>query len=423
MRRAVGLAGLLLLVCTSAGPTGMAVPVAGTLDPTFGDGGRVVTDLDGSAEVQAMAVGSGSVVVAWTSAGMSLVRYGPDGSRDLSFSTDGIVNETFEGYVADVGFDSSEAILVMVGEASGHRTEAVLERYLPTGMLDPTFGDKGRVRLGEDFFLRSMALRANGEIVLVGESFRGSLYTDRTVAVLRLDASGILDRSFGTNGVVSIDLGTVNQWGWRVEVLPRGKILVLAKRAVCEDDIFCRYKGVLMRLNRDGSVDTTYGDAGQVRWRLRNREPTDMALDSQGRVVILMDQGGAFGCPSGSRGAGFRLVAFRRSGTIAKRFGDDGRFSPGPIGSTALVIDADGRILVSGQYCATGSSWDFAVVRILRSGLTDPAFGDNGLSAPDLGTFNSRAKTIGLQADGNIVLAGGDFDLGGRIVLARYLAA
>jgi uncharacterized delta-60 repeat protein len=356
-----------------------------------------------------MAVGSGNAVVASASGNLILLRYLEDGSLDPDFSDDGMVEVSSDGYlVADVLFESDGAILLM--------GSAALERYLPSGVLDPTFGNQGRVQL-KGVFLRGMALQPDGKIILVGE-----VSPVRDVAILRLDASGTLDPTFDGDGIATVDLGTVNDFGWRAAVLPTGTILVLASRQLCDEEFFCRTKGVLIRLQPDGSQDATYGEAGQARWRFRGLDPIDIALDSHGRAVVLMDQFGSWGCPSGAYG----LIRFRPSGAVAERFGHEGRVWPGaPIESTGLALQADGRILISGSYCVGGSQPDFAVVRTLRSGRLDPAFGNNGLSAPRLGSFDSRATAIGIQADGNIVLAGGsmvDFsDL--DIVVARYLAA
>jgi uncharacterized delta-60 repeat protein len=422
MRRTIGFAAAALLAFATVGPAaprqvGATVSAAGALDTTFGDGGSVVTDLGQWDSTLAMSLGTGAVVLAVTGNGVVILRYRPDGSLDPGFSGDGIVEVGSEAFVGDISFDAAGAVLLMVDAWGPQSATPLLERYLPAGTLDTTFGSGGTVQL-EGFWLRDMSLQPDGSIVLVGDT------SERDVVLLRLDPNGTLDPTFGDDGVAEVDLGTINDFGWKAAVAPNGRIVVIATRNVCDEEFFCRTKAVLMRFDGDGSLDPTFGDGGQVRWRWRDLDAIDVVVDARGRALVLMGSYGSWGCAS----SGFRLIRFRPSGGVAKGFGHEGRLQAGPMEATSLALQADGRILVAGHYCATGGPFDFAIARLLNSGALDTDFGTGGWSAPRLGPFDSRATAIGLQPDGGIVLAGTAYpeDMGGEatdVAVARYLPA
>jgi uncharacterized delta-60 repeat protein len=125
----------------------------GTLDPSFGDGGKVVTHAGGRDELHSIAVDSQDRIVAagesrppGGSLHFAIARYLENGSLDGSFGDGGEVDPDFEGHnlAHDVSIDSRGRI-VAAGRAGtlGHRKFA-LARYLPDGRLDPTFSHDGK---------------------------------------------------------------------------------------------------------------------------------------------------------------------------------------------------------------------------------------------------------------------------------------
>jgi uncharacterized delta-60 repeat protein len=416
----VGLASLLLLAAGPTMPSSADAPsTAGDLDLSFGTGGYDVRDLGGWDSVEAVWAGSTVVVLAqsYPTGGPvtgALLRYRTDGTLDPTFSSDGITELPAGGCCGDIHVDSDGAILLLTSAVTDQGPVVALARYLADGDPDLAFGVQGRVEL-TDIFPRDMAIQADGKIVLVGET-EGV----RDLAVLRLDASGALDATFADDGLAAIDLGTLNDFGWRTEVLANGEILVLASRRLCDAEFFCRVRGYLLRLDDTGSLDRAFGDGGITWWRFRNLEPLDMALDARGGVIVLMGQSGVWGCPSGNSAG---LIKFRGRGTVARGFAEDGRFWPGRVDAASVAVQADGHILIAGNYCATGWPPDSALERLTRSGDSDSEFGIDGLSAPRLGSLATRATAMVLDLAGNIVLAGISVveETGDDIVVARYL--
>jgi uncharacterized delta-60 repeat protein len=175
----------------------------GSLDATFGSGGKVVTALGSGNSYAATLLlqPDGKLIVSGeidTSSGFDreLARYNANGSLDTSFGTGGIVSgpigddhdETAALYPS--GSTNAGKIVVDVRFLSGPGYGYGLARYNPDGTLDSTFGTGGEVHSTGLFIADAIA--ADGKIVVVGDN-----------AVLRFNADGSVDNTFGTGGTVT----------------------------------------------------------------------------------------------------------------------------------------------------------------------------------------------------------------------------
>jgi uncharacterized delta-60 repeat protein/uncharacterized repeat protein (TIGR01451 family) len=196
----------------------------------------------------------------WT---MTVLRYNEDGSLDSSFANGGIA-QTIVG--ADTGgqgyalaIDSSNRIVVAgVAYKSGGETDFALVRYNENGTLDSSFGSSGiviaDVAVGEA--ANAVAIDSSGRIVAAGF---GSSAADQQpdFVVARFASDGTLDTSFNGTGVVSTDFGG-NDSAVAVRTLASAKILVAGWTLNGGGDF------ALVRYNADGSLDATFGSGGTV---------------------------------------------------------------------------------------------------------------------------------------------------------------
>src|SRR2546426_2863336 len=153
----------------------------GDLDATFGIGGRVLTDFGGGDRARAVALqADGKIVVAGSSsagavgADFALARYNPGGSLDPTFGSGGRV-------LTDFGVDDEARAVAL--QADGKIVVAggfggaffALARYNPNGTLDTSFGSEGRVftNFGGRDGARALALQADGKIVAAGFTSSG----------------------------------------------------------------------------------------------------------------------------------------------------------------------------------------------------------------------------------------------------------
>jgi len=388
-----------------------AASTPGSLDPTFGNGGKVLTDLGVGAGVPSDAVlqPNGDIVI---SGGFGVARYLPTGKLDTTFGTGGL---------ASTGF---------VGGESG------------TGV----------------------ALQPDGKIIWVGSQGNPSFPAGGTFsfAVARFTANGTLDTSFGTGGQASVEffappMQGAQEFARAVLVQPDGKILV-AGSARQGQIRFAPIQGALARFNANGTLDTSFGTGGKI--LSSSGGITALGLDAAGNIFTLPTR--AEFSPTGQADTGVTPAAitasshggssiflpsgqFVQANTIGvakhdvdvqvQRFNADGSIaSASPAfdysGAAGLdqAIDSAGAVAVqaNGQAVAGGahflSTSPFGLARVNPDGTLDAGFGSGGVLTT---TFNGdeAVGAVVIQPDGKIIAAGfSENNTTGHvfIALARY---
>jgi uncharacterized delta-60 repeat protein len=192
----------------------------GSPDLTFGSGGRLVTDFGIKDEAFAIAVqtngkivAAGRVFAAATGGDFGLARYNANGSLDFTFGSGGKVTTDFGGddSIHGVALQRNGKIVVAGGsdDAAG-LSDFVVARYNSNGSLDPTFGSGGKVTTdfgGSDVAV-ALTIQRNGKIDVAGvaDDFGKADY-----AVAQYNANGSLDPTFGSGGKVTTDFGSLDE--------------------------------------------------------------------------------------------------------------------------------------------------------------------------------------------------------------------
>jgi uncharacterized delta-60 repeat protein len=303
------------------------------------------------------------------------------------------------------------------------------------GDLDPSFGDRGLVATatapgaGGDF-QNGLAVRSDRSIVVAGssdmgaagEQFRVSQYTKR----------GDLDASFGSGGTV---ITSVSSQGfahiWEVALEPGGKIVVAGEASMGAGAGGSNF--ALARYNRDGSLDTSFGENGIVVTAVAQGDFRDnanaVALQADGKIVAA--GGVRVSCPQQACND-FVVVRYTYDGSLDASFGGgDGivttAVAPGTRtdGVTGVAIQPGGKIVAGGQanMGAGQGGLNFAFARYNSDGSLDVSFGGDGIvtTAVAPGDGFDTAWEFALQADGKIVGAGNAVGLDrAYAALARY---
>jgi len=225
----------------------------GTLDASFGTNGTVISTAGFFSN--SMIVQDSKLVVAGSSSGnFALARYSAEGELDTSFGTNGLVVTDFGGF--DVGYSVivQDGKLLVVGGSSidggsiNGQSNFVLVRYSADGELDTSFGNNDRV--GDGLDVGYSVIVQDGKLLVVGDS---SIEGESRSALVRYSADGELDTSFGNNGIVITDL---NGYGHATSIIVQdGKLLVVGTR----DTDFA-----LTRYSANGELDTSFGTNGIV---------------------------------------------------------------------------------------------------------------------------------------------------------------
>jgi uncharacterized delta-60 repeat protein len=364
------------------------------------------------------------------------------GSLDISFGagTDdgtpaGIVSTSLgdgDDMANDIATTTDSKIVVVGNRNNGKSNDIVIVRYNADGTFDTSFGKSEdgtpdgvvNISLGDgNDFATSVAIQPDGKILVGGYHEEGS---STNMVVLRVNADGTLDQSFGTaddgteNGIVNISLGDGNDIGRSVALAADGKI-VLAGDSVSKDG---SSNMVVARLNADGSPDASFGKDGAdgtpdgfaaVSLGDGNDIANDVAVAADGKIVVA----GTHGPEGNSNMAVLRLNA---DGTFDEGFGTANDGTPNGVVSLSLgegsdvtrgvALAADGKIVVAGDSKSADGSTNVIVARLNADGGLDAAFGvaedgtPNGVAATSLGEGNDYATGVVLEGDGDIVVAG-----------------
>jgi uncharacterized delta-60 repeat protein len=268
----------------------------GDLDPTFGTGGIVRTDFAGGFDsANALAIQpDGKLVVAGYAVaehrvGFALVRYNEDGTIDTTFGSGGKTFTAFsdspseiqavaflpDGKILAAGFSSTPSTF---GRAFA------LARYHPNGTLDASFGNGGRVTTtfaSDDTFAYALAMQADGKAVVAGRTGVGS---ETDFALARYNSDGSLDETFGRGGMLTTDLAGHRDIAFAVVAQIDGGVVVAGRSGAGPTPDFA-----LVRYTASGSLDASFGEDGKVTTDFDGQLDVAYActLQPDGRIVVV----------------------------------------------------------------------------------------------------------------------------------------
>ena len=265
---------------------------------------------------------------------------------------------------------------------------------LKAGDLDPTFGTGGKVPT--DFSSRDVVVQPDGKIIVVGSSlvpdFVNSI-TKSDFTIVRYNANGSLDTSFGTNGKVVTDFNGRNDSAYSVILQSDGKITVAGVADAAVGNIT---HVALARYNANGSLDTSFGTNGKV---VTGSSDGATSIIQQGDSKIVVA-----GFTSTTTGGDFALIRYNINGNLDTSFGINGKVATGFSGlddiGYGVMLQSDGKIVVAGKAYNTTSGYDFALARYNSDGSLDTSFGTDG----KVTTSGSGANySVVQQSDGKII--------------------
>ena len=419
----------------------MFASAPGTLDPSFSVDGKQTLNFPlggvGFAADSVVQPDGKTVVVGRVDfdggGGSKLHRFGVarfnfDGTPDKTFGPrhDGIVtiamgNEGNEAATA-VALQANGRIVV-VGSANGD-TRFAVARLLSDGTLDKTFNGNGKqlIRVKDKSFANDVAIQQDGKIVVVGGDFNGGgIFTldDSDFAICRLNFNGSLDTSFANGGKRIIGLGemevasavAIDTNGFPSTNPNFGKIVLAGTFSKGLDT----QKYALVRLNPNGTTDTSFGKGGSLTATFPgySRATVNGVLIQNTRRIVVS------GHASGGNLHGQTPITLARhfasDGSIDKSFGVDVNGSAyidfgGDDRGGNVITSADDRLIVAGT-----SNGRFALSMLSKDGVIDSRF-DGGRVVTDFGTAGTAGSVRIARGPGRrVTVVGGD-----RFKTARY---
>ncbi|MCF0069175.1 hypothetical protein LZD49_01745 [Dyadobacter sp. CY261] len=351
----------------------------GTIDKDFGLDGIVTTIINGDEDIALSGTlqADGKIIAAgysWT--GMdydfAMVRYNADGTRDMSFGSNGIVTTDFEGNndkanQVVIAPDGSIFLVGFAGNGNYLQMDMASARYDTNGSPMLTFGTNGKsiVAVSEDLrdAARGAVLQDDGKLIIVGSAAIGGVldeYVNEVIVVLRLNTNGSLDSSFGDLGIVKRSIGKIDI-GTSITLQENGQIVVLAESISVEYNGYSDF--AVLRLDHNGNLDNSFGINGASIFSFDNTNDTGYALCLQPDQKIL-----AAGYTAVNNGStvDFALARFNPNGTLDNTFGNGGKvtvdFQGGLDFGASIALQKDGKIVMAGA-ARVGNDFDFGLVR------------------------------------------------------------
>lgn len=341
----------------------------GTLDAAFGTGGIVTTDFAGDLDDAfgvALQKDQKILLAGQRRSGgdfdFAMARYRRDGTLDPAFGNGGKVTTDFGGEVDDaeaLAVQKDGRVVLAGGSDAAGQFDFALARYNRNGTPDASFGTGGMLLTdfgGPGDFALALAIQSDGKIVAGGEVFVGGL---EDFALARYQRNGRLDTSFGSGGKVTTDFDGGDDSIRAVLVQKDGKIVAIGPVFA-----FGLYQFGLARFNADGSLDSSFGTEGKVTTSFTGLldRPAAAVLQKDGRIVVA-------GSTGFMESLNFAVARYNRDGTLDAEFGVGGKMTTDFDGmldeANAVAIQRDGRIVAAGE-AVVGGSRDFALARYLR---------------------------------------------------------
>ncbi len=407
----------------------MAQP-AGSLDPTFGNGGKVVTSLtSGQDKAFGVAIQSdGKIVVAGhstsslTGKDFAVIRYNEDGTLDNSFGSNGIVTSDLQTGSEDVAYSVAIQVdgkIVLAGYSdNGSNKDAALIRYLPDGSLDNSFGNNGIVltdfeNLQQDEIKVIKINPLTGKIVVGGSSVISTSIGKPILACYSSD--GTLDLTFNSTGIKPLWIATNdNNRIFSVEDLvleSSGKISCVGWRKQVSASISIEYWAA--RVLSNGNMDLTFSTDGVLQY-------SEGSGSSSGYGLLLNSTQNIILC--GTRqylgNNSFRTLAINQDGTIPAVSVSYTGYNSGYNIANKIALENNGKYVFAGTSGSSSSNTSFTIARINTNLSSDAGFGTTGFTSTTFGNATNECYNLAIQPDNKIVAVG---LTGNDIAIARYL--
>lgn len=375
--------------------------------PTADGEGARVTRIDARARLVRTTVLHGDTGLIGVSAVTSqrdgrIVFEEDDSIRRLSFR-DKAVDSTFGE--AHNGCSRTEQVLA---DRSGRIYAAGacgVVRLDASGHRDPSFGSGGGTFFGSGRASIIALDRIGRPIVasVTGEPFK--------IAVSRLTEGGAFDAGFGQEGQTALGVRGSVPSNDIAEALVRtrhGQTVAVGTSSCGRDRCFGL---ALSRYRSDGRADRRFGTVGRSFTPLASLDDSIVGINegaaaATARGFIYL---GGIAYDRSAQAYSFAIFRYRPSGVLDDTFGDGGASLAVPSRRSAvtdIALDERGRVLVAGQSSNCDSS-RFTIARFLNDGGPDPSFGVHGVRCSIRAGRHTSPSAIRVQPDGKIVIVGG----------------
>ena len=356
------------------------------------------------------------------------LTHAQDGILDNSFGTSGLASHSVPPTPTAEALAEFQKIVVLADGKilqcftfkNGSTIDFGIARFTGDGVLDLTFDSDGIVTLdfsgGNDFATSMVVQKSDGKIIVGGYSFTTG--GNKVFALARLSSAGVLDNTFSGDGRQTATIGT-DAFAYSLNVQPGGNIIQagysLSPGGTPNFDF------TLVRYDANGSLDNTFDGDGVVITDInsgRDDAAYSLVITSDGSIV-------AAGFHNDGARKVFAIARYTSAnGSLDNTFSSDGKHTVSIGASDAeayhVTLQQDGKMIVGG-YAFNGLNNDLALIRLAINGVLDNTFDTDGVVTTDIGGVNNSIYSIGVQADGKLLVGGTTHNgFNSDFLVARY---
>lgn len=323
-----------------------------------------------------------------------VARYNANGSPDPSFSGDGILSThsvDFNSMDRATGVALQGSKVVVAGNSvNDGNYQFTVCRYTADGEPDITFGINGIQTTGFSDFQEGCSVAGliiqQEKIVVAGTDTYGEF------AIVRFNADGSLDESFGPSGLRTTAFAFTSD---AEGIAAQGDKIVVAG--------YSNYEFAVARYNYDGSLDNSFSGDGKLTTSFQQGFAEDVAI--RGSKIIV----------GGNYLKGFAIAQYNDDGSLDSSFSGDGKLTTqfnyvDFVRANTMALQGD-QILMAGQSYFYDTSknvsiYDFAIARYHADGSLDNDFSQDGMLTGHLLYARSSFANAVIQDDEKIIAVG-----------------
>jgi uncharacterized delta-60 repeat protein len=395
---------------------------AGSLDPSFGNGGIVILNDYQSTGNDLALMSDGKIFVVGVINTVSLLRFNSDGSQDTTFVA---ANSTIFGVPYSMKIQSDGKILVVGSQNSGN---GFIIRYNNDGTLDSNFGIGGIVYVSLKYVYKIEIDYILNKIVIGGLTRTGP---NDFFTIARYNIDGTNDNTFNGNGLKIFTPSYLSPRLMDIQIDLSSKISASGYFHF-DSNYFSSYatNNWLSRINSDGSMDTSFSDDGLL---IVDSGSYSNEKFNQSNAMLLETDGSSV--VAGSRGVDpflgrdFCLYKVSSAGILQPSMPIYYGFT---INKSDIAVcsafDNNGKIILAGKTGNGVYQNSYAVLRLNQDYTVDTSFGINGRVETFPQVNDNQINNIAIQPDNKIIAVGSirlgsDFSFPTKLCLVRYLGS
>jgi len=344
------------------------------------------------------------------------IRYNPNGKIDSTFGENGVIDYkqslTFDRPTDGIIDSSGNFYVVGVRDNENANQEATIIKYNREGSLQTNFGNQGLVSVyfNDCLFKKTFLVENNTKLLVAGQGDSGFL-------LARFSLEGKVDSAFGINGFSKMSYG-LNASIWDSEIQTDNKIIAVGGATLEGGNLV----SVIARFHANGLLDKSFGDNGIVTHDfLDNNWAVDFVRNvdvvDNGDIILAGISG--FGGYSilKLKTTGEFDSTFATNGIM------EGVSQSKPIADNSFVVLPTGE-MVSIYIGRVNFQTEIYLTKYKANGEIDSLFQNNGVETYKIpNTENTAAVHLNLLSNNKILLAGysNEFDKKDRFTLIRLM--